>query len=254
MLRLFRLSFRELLRNRFGLVLLLLIPPVFLGVVDQTSGTDQMPIDLFFYQETKNIWLSQYDINLVFIASAVCGFLTAYYAILLFHRNFDYFRYCVGAGLSSNGFIAARFLFFLTVTLILSVLTGTLLSLFVDIEQVVQLLLGFMLMGTIYGAFGGIAGLLSKDLMVAILCIVLLANLDAGWLQNPVFYSSAQQTELIQWLPAFYPAQTIFAAAFTEEWNIKALIFSSLYAFILISLMTAIVHFKLRNVKKRSVS
>lgn len=248
--RLYSLSFRELWRNRFGLFLLLIIPGVFLAVVEWTSGTGKLPVDLYFPDETKTLLLSQHDINLVFIGTAVSGFLTAYYAILLFNRNFKYFRHCIGMGLSPTGFILARFLFFITVTIILSVYISLSMEWLVTVEHPVRLFIGILSVGMIYGAFGGIVGLISKDIMVAILWVVLLANLDAGWLQNPVFYSSAQKTELIHWLPAFYPTQVVFAAAFTSDWNTRALWLSMLYATVFIVLMLLIIHLKIRSVKK----
>ena len=43
---LFVLSLRELFRHRFGLLLLLVIPPAFLGIVELTSGVLTVPLDL----------------------------------------------------------------------------------------------------------------------------------------------------------------------------------------------------------------
>ncbi|HKJ33954.1 MAG TPA: hypothetical protein VKA34_19135 [Balneolales bacterium] len=249
-LRLYQLSFIELWRNRFGLLLLIVIPIVFIAIVEWTSGTNKIPIDLYRYHETKQIILSQHDVNLVFIGAAVSGFLTAYYAILLFHRNFEYFRHCIGMGLSPIGFVNARFLFFLTVTTILAALISLILCYLVKIEQPFSIFIGFIFVGIIYGAFGGAVGLLSKDIMVAILLVVLMANLDAGWLQNPVFYTSAQDTGFIHWLPAFYPTQTIFAAAFTKKLNSWSVLLSSIYSIGLLVIMLLIVHLKLRKVKK----
>ena len=91
-------------------------------------------------------------------------------------------------------------------------------------------------------------GLLSRDFMVAVLFIVLLANLDAGWLQNPVFYSSAQQSEFIRWLPAFFPCQFIFAAVFAGRINAWALLMSLVYAGGFLGLLYMAVFYRLRGV------
>ena len=246
---LYRLSFKELVRNRFGLALLIFIPVFFLVVVEWTSGTGNLPIDLFYKNETRQVMLSYHDINVVFIGAAVSGFLTAYYAILLFHRNFEYYRHCIGMGLSPIGFLTSRFLFFLTVTGFLALLVSLVIIQLTEVESVGYLFLGFLMVGIIYGAFGSIMGLLSRDIMGAILGVVLLANLDAGWLQNPLFYTSSQQIEFIQWLPAFYPTQAIFAAAFTSETNSWAFLMSSLYAAVFLSIMVLIIRLKLRSVK-----
>ncbi len=61
-----------------------------------------------------------------------------------------------------------------------------------------------------------------------VLFIVLLANIDAGWLQNPVYYTAAQNTELIRRLPAFYPSQIAMVSAFAEEFSVMRPLMGSL--------------------------
>ena len=247
---LFWLSWRELWRNRFGLVLLVVIPPLFLAIVEWTTGELPLPIKLYFQNETTSVLLSQRDISLVFIGAAVSGFLTAYYAIVLFHRDFNYFRHCIGMGLSPGQFVGARFLFFLTVVTILALLITVVVGAMTDIRTWVGVFLGYLLLGAVYGAYGGLVGLLSRDFMVAILFVVLLANLDAGWLQNPVFYSTAQETTLIRWLPAFYPCQVVFAAAFDGRINGWAIGMSLGYAMLLTAGMLAVVHIRIRGLRR----
>jgi hypothetical protein len=247
---LYVLSHRELWRNRFGLVLLVVIPPLFLAIVEWTSGTQVLPIELYFRGETTHILLSQRDISLVFIGAAVSGFLTAYYAILLFHRHFDYYRYCIGMGLAPRDFISARCTFFLTVVVVLALLISVVVGLMTELKNPAGVFLGFMLVGVIYGAYGGLVGLLSKDFMVAVLGVVLLANLDAGWLQNPVFYSTAQESRLIHWLPAFNPTQVVFAAAFTGRLNLWAVALSLVYTALFVAAMLAMVHLRVRSLQR----
>lgn len=250
LIHLYTLSFKELARNRFGMFLLVIIPAVFLLIVEWTSGTELMPIDLYFQDGRREVMLSQHDINIVFIGAAVSGFLTAYFAILLFYRNFKYFRHCIGMGLSPTEFVGARFLFFLTVTVLLAVFITVLIRFLTSVESMMYLFAGFLLVGTIYGTFGAIVGLVSREIMEAILGVVLLANLDAGWLQNPLFYSSSQQVEFIQWLPAYYPSQAIFASAFTPDVNSWAFLKGSLYAAILLVMMILLIHHKIRSVNR----
>lgn len=230
------------------MILLLVIPIVFLLIVDQTSGTDLISIDLFFQKSTEQILLSQYDVNLVFIGVAVNGFLNAYFALLLFHNNFDFFKYCMGTGLHPLSFVTGRTLFFFTVNIVLAVIISLTISGMLQAEQHTGLFLGFLFVGIIYGIIGGIMGLLSSDFMIAILGVVLLANLDAGWLQNPVFYSTAQSTDLIRWLPAFYPSQLVFSSAFTDQWNGWAVIQCAIIALILLSVLFSILKIQIRNI------
>jgi hypothetical protein len=228
--RLYALTLRELTRNRFGLVLLLVIPPLFLAAVEGTSSSEALPIKLYSGGAVTWVDTTQRDVSMVFIGAAVSGFLTAYYAILLFQRNLSYFRHCVGMGLSPAGFLGARLAFFLTVVVVLALFVTILLGARTGLENPLGVLLGFALLGAVYGGYGGLVGLLSRDFLVAVLCVVLLANLDAGWLQNPVFYSTAQDADWVRWLPAFHPAQVVFAAAFEGSWNTEALFSSVAYA------------------------
>ena len=249
-IRLFALSFLELWRNKYGLILLITIPVIFLAVVEWTSGEEVIPIELYYQDEIRQVLLTQREVNLVFIGAAVLGFLAAYYAIVLFHKNFEYYKYCISMGLSRVSFLAARCFFFLGLIVTLAMLISVSLWFTIDIRQIFGLLLGFILMGVIYGTIGGIFGLISRDYMVAMLAMVLLANLDAGWLQNPVFYSSAQETEVIKWLPAFFPTQLVFASAFTENWNIWATGMSLFISIFLFTMIISIVYIKTRDVQK----
>ena len=244
----YRLTWLELKRNRFGLILLFVIPVVFLAVVESTTGEGVLPVKLFFFHSTEQVILEARAISLVFMAAAVSGFLTSYYAVLLFHQDFAYYRYCVSMHLSPRIFILSRFSFFFTLVAGLAVLVLALLAWMLPLRQAAAAFAGFLLLGTVYGAYGGAVGLLSKDFMVAILLIVLLANLDAGWLQNPVFYSLAQQSAFIRCLPAFFPCQFIFAALFAGRVNGGALLMSLVYASGFLGLLYAAVFYRLKGV------
>jgi len=248
---LYRLSALELLRNKFGLILLFAIPAVFLLIVEWTTGSHETPIKLYFFNDTQTVILTQREVSIIFMAAAVSGFLTAYYAILLFHENFDYFRYCISMGLKPSTFLLARFGFFMTVVAILALFITCIVRVMMPLPRLLPVLLGFIIFGTIYGTYGGIIGVITKDLMVAIMMIVLLANLDAGWLQNPVFYTYAQESAFIKWLPAFFPCQYIFSSVFTEKHNLWALIWSGIYAVGLLTVLYFMVQLKMRKLCHR---
>ena len=245
---LYRLSALELIRNRFGLILLFIIPVLFLAVVEGTTGQGSLPVKLYFFHGTVPLFLPAKEISLVFMAAAVSGFLTAYYAVLLFHQDFAYYRYCVSLSLSPRIFALSRFSFFFTLVAALAALVLAVLAVMLPMRQVGAAFAGFLLLGTVYGSYGAAVGLLSKDYMVAVLLIALLANLDAGWLQNPVFYSSAQQGGFIRWLPAFYPCQFIFSALFAGRVNWWALLLSFLYALGFLALLFAVIRHRLKGV------
>ena len=219
----FRLSALELWRNPLGLVLLVVMPAVFIGMIVWTASASTLPLKIFFGGETLQLLLTQRQVGLVFVSAAVSGFLAAYYALILFHNDFGYFRFCAFMGLSPALFTSARFAAFLGVTALLAALTAFGLGRVTPLEQPFAVFGGFLLITVIYGAYGGIVGVLSRSFMPALLLIVLLAQLDAGWLQNPVYYSAAQESPLIHWLPAYHPCQLVFSSAFTARDNGAAL-------------------------------
>ena len=166
-LLLFVLSLRELLRHRFGLLLLLVIPPAFLGVVEMTSGNSVVPLDLLLEGTVRPVLLSQRTLSLVFVAAAVCGFLASYTALLLFHRNFDYFEQCLAMGMAPVSFLASRFAFFATVIAAMAALTTVALHLMCPVMDLRGTFVGFFLVAAVYGAYGGLLGVAVRDFMAA---------------------------------------------------------------------------------------
>ena len=246
------LSLRELWRNKLGLALLLGIPVLFIGVVEWTSGRLPVPIKLFYAAETVRVVLSQRSITLVFASAAVTGFLVAYYALVLYHQDFEYYRYSVFLGLRPGAFAAARFILFLLLSGAISLLITVMLSRLIELRQPGLVFLGFMLTGVTYGACGGIIGSLSRSFLPALLIAALLVDLDAAWLQNPVYYSWAQESTLIRALPAFYPCQMLFSSAFTSRSNPLAAFRGLAYAGGLTAVLFLIVHVRLRRVWRRN--
>ena len=243
----FRLSALELWRNPLGLVLLAVIPAVFIGMIWWTASQDALALKIFFGKQALQVVLTQRQVGLVFVSAAVSGFLAAYYALILFHNDFGYFRFCAFMGLSPPLFTAARFAAFLGVTAVLAAATTLGLGRVTTLERPFTVFAGFLLITVIYGAYGGIVGVLSRSFMPALLWIVLLAQLDAGWLQNPVYYSAAQESRVIHWLPAFYPCQMVFSAAFTSRDNGVALGGALVWAVVTVALLIVAVQLRMRG-------
>lgn len=244
---LFKLSALELWRNPLGMVLLLVIPTVFLATTLGTASDVSIPLKVFFGDETVVLSLTQKQSGLVFVCAAVGGFLAAYYALVLFHTDFGYFRFCAFMGLGSGTFTVARFATFLSVTGLLATLTTLVLANLVVLEQPLAVFGGFLLVTVIYGAYGGIVGVASPGILPAIMLVVLLANVDAAWLQNPVYYSAAQESALVRWLPAHFPSQVVFSAAFTQRTNSHALLGALAWAGSSLALLLLAVHLRMRG-------
>jgi hypothetical protein len=241
---------RELLRNRLGLVLLVIVPCIFIGIALATAGEAIIPIKVYFPNKVENLLLTQHDIMLIFVSASVNGFLTAYFALLLFHQDFGYYRYSVFMGLPTAAFICGRFAFFLAIAAFLAGMTTLLNAQYVSLAQPWTVFLGFLLLGIIYGSCGGIIGAFSKDFLVAFLGIFLLADLDAAWLQNPVYYSASQEQEFLRWLPAHFPIQILFGSTFTDEGNGRALLGSALWVAVSFGLLFFLVRWRLQAVSR----
>ena len=66
----------------------------------------------------------------------------------------------------------------------------------------------------------------------------MLVNIDAGWLQNPLYYHNAGSKWLIEALPAHFPSQVAYQSAFTSD-RVGALVAYALAygaAFLLVAL------------------
>ena len=94
-----------------------------------------------------------------------------------------------------------------------------------------MMIFGLALTGFLYGGYGMAVGSMIKGELEGILLIVLLFNIDAGWLQNPLFYAGAQHQVIIRYLPAYFPSQTAITASFTDYPRILASAKSLLYGF-----------------------
>ena len=249
----FRLSLLEAWRNKTGLFLFFCIPAVFMGIVQLTAGTGYVSVNLYYPGETYRALLIIRNVCMVFGATGVCAFLSAYYALLLFHRDFEYYRYCVFSGLRPLHFLAGRFGFFVTLIVFLAAATTGLAASLVNIERPLDAFAGFLLTGVVYGAIGATFGMLVKDFLVGFLLVAVLADIDPAWLQNPVYYSAGQNVEIIKWLPAFYPSQYVFSAAFMVDNNPFACRASLAYAAVLLAVLFAIIAVRLGGFRRTSV-
>jgi hypothetical protein len=243
--RVFHLSLLEAWRNKMGLLLFFGIPVVFLTIVQITAGTGYISVNLFYPEETYRPLLIIRNVCMAFGATGVCAFLSAYYSLLLFHRDFDYFRHCVFAGLKPLHFMIGRFGFLLVLIMLLAAGTTVLEGSLVDLNRPADAFIGFIFIGVVYGALGAIFGMLVKDFLIGFLIVAVLTDIDPAWLQNPVYYTAGQNTEIIKWLPAFYPSQYIFSASFMTDNNPLACRGSIIYGVALLVILFVIIAFRL---------
>lgn len=244
----FRQSLLELWRNPLGVGLLVIIPAVYIGMILWTASEElPIPLKIFFGDEAVWVVLSHQQIALVFTCSAVSGFLASYFALTLFHNDFGYFRFCAFMGLPPPVFTAARFAAFLGITAMLAAGTTVALGRLTSLERPLTVFAGFLLVTVIYGAYGGIVGALSRSFMPALLFVVLLAYLDASWLQNPLYSAAAKNSHVIHWLPAFFPCQIVFSGAFTLRNNLPALEGALIWAGGAVAVLILVIQLRMRG-------
>lgn len=230
---------RMLIRRRIVLILLMVIPAVFLITVELTTSDRTLPFKLASLDQNNIIDVSQRGISLVFFAVASVGFLLSFLGLNLIQKNSEINRRLVICGYHPLDLLASNLLALFILIVIISIYVGILLSLLFPVNHIGSLIFGLALSGFVYGCYGLVIGSLIKGELEGILLIVLLANIDAGWLQNPLFFAEAQNQEIIKYLPAYYPSQSSIIAAFTDLSAVKASLSSLLYGagFLVLSML-----------------
>jgi ABC-2 type transport system permease protein len=223
-----RFAVKELCRMRFTLVLLFVIPTTFLWVVDYTTTDQSVDFVISSISERAQVTSAARDMSLVFTAIAAVGFLASFLALNLIQKDTDVYRRLVLCGFRASELMLSKLTVLVSVTTIVGIYVSLVLLLFFRPGSWHMVSVAFILAGYVYGSYGLLVGSLFKGQLEGILFIVLLANIDAGWLQNPVYYTAAQNTELIRRLPAFYPSQVAMVSAFAEEFSVMRPLMGSL--------------------------
>lgn len=210
----FLMCARELSRSRFVLLLLLVVPTVFYAIVALVSPETELAFEL---ANDVVITVPQLHEAMVFIGLASVGVLTSFVALSLLQRDPEASRRLLMCGYRPGELVLARLGVLACVTVAVATYVVAALPLFFTPERLLGLWLGFVLCGWVYGGWGLLVGALVRRELEGILLVVLLANIDVGWLQNPVYYADAQNQVIIRALPAYFPSQVAMAAAFSDE-------------------------------------
>ncbi|MBM3330491.1 ABC transporter permease [candidate division WOR-3 bacterium] len=243
------LTGQELARNRVALLMLFIIPALFDTLVVLTTRTTKIAFKLASIPGNPFVQVSERSTNLIFIGTAAVGLLTAFLALGLVQKNVETNRRLVLCGYRPLELIAAKLAVLLIVTIIIGAFVAELLPLFFEPERLVLVIAGFALAGFVYGCYGLLIGAIFRRELEGVLFIALLANIDAAWLQNPVYYAGAQNQVIIRRLPAFYPSQLSMTAAFTHHGVGQALLGSLLYggAFLAAALVVYFLRMRVRR-------
>jgi hypothetical protein len=212
---------RKLARNRFALVLLLVIPALFYAIMMLTNRDTPIPIELASGagegSEPLVLEVSQRDESLVFVGLASVGLLTSFLALNVVQKNGGVNQRLVLCGYRPAEMVTAKLLAVSCVVAVVGVYTGGILRFLFVPQRYGMVMLGFILGAFVYGCDGLLVGVLFRRELVGILFIVLLANIDVGWLQNPASYASSTNQWIIRVLPGHLPSQVSMLGAFTDR-------------------------------------
>jgi len=238
---------RMLFRQKIVIVLLLLIPAFFLTMVEFTTSDRIIPFQLASEGDNVFVHISEKAISFIFFAVASSGFLVSFLALNLVQKNNEVNRRLIVCGYHPIELLISILLALFLVIVMIAAYTGILTNAYYTIDHLGKFILGLALIGFVYGSYGLVIGSLIKAELEGILLIVLLVNIDVGWLQNPLFYAEAQNQVVIKFLPAYFPSQTAIISAVTDFSATVATVNSVVYGsgFLVISML--IFFYKMRT-------
>jgi hypothetical protein len=231
----FSLSARDLLRRRIVLLLMLLVPTVFYAIMFVITTTKSITFQLSAIEAEDYLTVAQRSEALVFIGLAAVGVLTSFLGMNLSQRDVQVFRRLVACGYRPAEIVVARLGVLGCVVLLMSAFVASFLGAFFSPLQPWLVYAGFVLCGWVYGSYGLLVGAVFRQELEGVLFVVLLANLDIGWLQNPIYYAEAQNKALIRHLPAYFPSQLSMVAAFTDKAVLNPVLGSLAYGTVLLA-------------------
>ena len=230
---------KMLFRRRIIIISLVVIPLVFLSVVRLTASSKIIFFRLASLDENVFIQESQKAVSLIFFACTATGFLVSFLALNLIQIESDVNRRLVICGYHPIELLMSNLFSLLLIIMSIAIYIGMLIQVFVTIKHLLMFIFGLSLIGFVYGCYGLVIGSFIKGKLEGVFLIVLLANIDVGWLQNPMYYAEAQNNAIIRYLPGYFPSQSAIIAAFTDYSGTNARLFSLLYgsAFLILSLI-----------------
>ncbi|MDF2157090.1 hypothetical protein [Algoriphagus sp. CAU 1675] len=231
---------RMLVRQKIVILLILVIPAFFLTIVELTSSDRILPFQLASVGEDIFVNISENGISFIFFSVASSGFLVSFLALNLIQKNNLVNRRLIICGYHPVELLLSILTVLVLVITFIAVYVGLLTNAFYSIEHLEKFILGLVLIGFVYGSYGLAVGSLIKGELEGILMIVLLVNIDVGWLQNPLFYAEAQNQIIIKFLPAYFPSQTCIITAVTDFSSSSSTMYSLAYGsiFLFFSMLT----------------
>jgi len=230
---------RDLSRRRIALLLLFIVPALFDGVVLATTASrevevtlgslvepgaqirtpEQSAVDPFdtSLDDDGSRRLDERRLSLVFLGAAAVCFLACFLAFNLVHKRREADARLVLAGFRAYEVLLAKVAVLLVLVALLASYETAILRPWVVPRQTALVIAGLFLGGLTYGCLGLLVGTVAKHELEGIFVIVLLTNVDVGWLQNPIYFAHSQSTATIRALPGYGAAQLAVVGAFTGD-------------------------------------
>lgn len=248
------LALRELGRDRMAVFFFFFVPAFFLGVTRLITPDRPLVFPLASVEGEPMLAASQRATMLTFVAVAVVGFLASFAAMSLVRRGGEMDRRLVLCGYRAPELLLAKLAVLVAVILGAGTFVAALLVGASSPERGGTLLAGLLLQGLVYGAYGLLVGALLRRELPAVLAIVLLANIDGGWLQTPVFYATAENKAFIRALPAYFPCQVAILGSFTIDTPVdRQVLAGGLWAVALFSLAVAAFGWRMRVFRRHGL-
>lgn len=240
------LSWLEMIRNKTSLLLILVLPGLFELLIYLTTPNHLVSFELGALKAGDYINVSARSEAFVFMAVVAVAFITGFTGLALAQRSRDTQKRLVLCGLPVYQLFLSRAVVLLILDGLVSIYTAGIVEVNVRSPRFAGITLGLALTGAIYGAYGMFIGVLWKRNIESVLSVVLLTNIDVGWLQNPIFYTEATNKAIIHRLPGYFPTQVAMVAAFTTGPLFKPLIGAVLYAVSIFAIAWMLTRFKIR--------
>ena len=241
------MTFKDLARRKIVLILLFVVPTVFYTVTRLTNGLKEIPFRIASLSEETILTLPERHIALVFMGLASVGLLSSFLSMNLIQRSMEANRRLIVCGYRTTELALSKLFVLFGVIIVVGIYVASMLLVFFDPEHFSRVVVGFILIGFVYGSYGLLVGAILKGELEGILMITLLANIDVGWLQNPVYFADALNKTIIQSLPAFFPSQVSIISAFSDHVILKPIIGSILYGTLFLAIALFIYWLKMRK-------
>lgn len=242
------MSLRELLRNRLILVLAALLPLLSYAVALASTPDRSIAVRLARAPTSDLITVNERSQTLLFLGIASVGLIAAFFGANLVQRRIDVSRRLVLCGYQATELMVAKLGVLLLIILVSAIYTMGLLLLLLKLERWWGVFGGFALAAFVYGTYGLCVGSIFRRDLETIFAILLLINIDTGWLQNPIYYLDARSPWLIESLPGHLPAQTAFLAALTSHSVLRTAGLATLYGLMFLVIALLVYGFRMRVV------